>query len=91
VTLLGEGAEFAERDPLSLARTRDGLDRLRIWLDVGIADQFYPRTLAVHNTLDSRGVTHEWHAFPGEHFDGYWIEHTPDYLSFYSRALGNNS
>ncbi|HZS00219.1 MAG TPA: alpha/beta hydrolase-fold protein [Chloroflexota bacterium] len=90
VPFLGEGAEFAERDPLSLARTRDSLDRLRIWLDIGEADQFYPRALALHATLNERGVAHEWHAFPGEHYDGYWIEHTPDYLGFYSRALGNN-
>jgi enterochelin esterase-like enzyme len=90
VPFLGEGAEFAERDPVSLAHTRDALDRLRIWLDIGETDHFYPRALALHGTLLERGVAHEWHAFPGEHFDGYWIQHTPDYLSFYSRALGTN-
>lgn len=90
VPFLGEGAEFAERDPVSLARTQGALDGLRIWLDVGEADPFYPRALALHGTLQERGVAHEWRVFPGEHFDGYWIEHTPDYLSFYSRALGTN-
>ncbi len=91
VPFLGEGAEFAARDPVQLARTRDGLDSLRIWLDIGEADQFYPRAAALHGTLQERGVAHEWHPFPGEHYEGYWIEHTPDYLSFYSRALGTNS
>jgi enterochelin esterase-like enzyme len=91
VPFLGEGAEFAERDPVSLARTQPSLDRLRIWLDAGEEDHFYPRALTLHATLQERGVAHEWHAFSGEHLDSYWIEHTPDYLSFYSRALGTNS
>jgi enterochelin esterase-like enzyme len=89
VEFLGEGAEFAERDPVSLATTKSGLERLRIWLDIGEADHFFPRAQALHGTLLERGVAHEWHVFPGEHYDGYWVEHTPDYLSFYSRALGN--
>ncbi|HEY7061768.1 MAG TPA: alpha/beta hydrolase-fold protein [Chloroflexota bacterium] len=91
VDFLGEGAEFAARDPVSLARAQPGLDRLRIWLDAGEDDQFYARTLALHSTLVERGVPHEWHPFPGEHYDGYWIQHTPEYLGFYSRALGSNS
>ncbi len=89
VPFLGEGVEFAAHDPLSLARTRAGLDRLRIWVDSGEEDQFYPRALALHGTLVERGITHEWHPWPGEHQDTYWIAHTPDYLSFYSRALTN--
>jgi enterochelin esterase-like enzyme len=91
VPFLGEGAEFAARDPVALAATKSGLDRTRIWLDIGDEDQFFPRAQTLHGTLLERGVAHEWQVFPGDHYDGYWIEHTPEYLSFYSRALGNNS
>jgi enterochelin esterase-like enzyme len=91
VDFLGEGIEFDHRDPVALAATKSGLDRLRIWLDVGQADHFFPRAQALHGALLERGVPHEWHVFPGEHYDGYWVEHTPDYLSFYSRTLGSNS
>ena len=36
---LGTGAAFAAKDPMSLVRTAPGAPSLRIWLDVGAADQ----------------------------------------------------
>jgi enterochelin esterase-like enzyme len=89
VPFLGEGAEFAARDPLSLARSVPGLDRLKIWIDIGDEDVFFPRALALHGTLLERGVPHQWEGRPGDHWDGYWVENMPDYISFYHRALNN--
>jgi enterochelin esterase-like enzyme len=87
VEFLGQGEEFAARDPISLARTAPGLDQLQIWIDIGEDDEWYSRALLLHATLLERGVDHEWHAWPGEHDGDYWTEHTPDYLRYYSQAL----
>ena len=57
-----------------LARCRDR----RRWL---------PNIEAVHDALVETGPHPEWHEFPGPHEAEYWIEHVPDYLRFYSRAL----
>jgi enterochelin esterase-like enzyme len=43
----------------------------------------------VHTTLVGEGLHVEWHLFPGPHEAEYWIEHVPDYLRFYSAALGS--
>ncbi len=87
VEFLGEGEEFAARDPVSLSRTAPGLDQLQIWIDIGEEDPWYARALQLHGNLLERGVEHEWHAWPGGHDGDYWTEHVPDYLRFYSQAL----
>jgi len=89
VPILGEGAEFAARDPLSLASTASGIDRLQIWLDAGEEDPWYARVVELHEALIVRGIDHELHLWPGEHDGDYWISHIPDYLRFYSHALTN--
>jgi enterochelin esterase-like enzyme len=87
VEFLGQGEEFAARDPIRLARTAPGLDPLQIWIDIGEDDEWYSRALLLHATLVERGIDHEWHPWPGEHDGDYWTEHTPDYLRYYSQAL----
>jgi len=89
VPILGEGAEFAARDPLSLARTAPGLDHAQIWLDAGEDDPWQPRVVELHETLTAQGIEHEVHLWPGEHDGDYWMTHIPDYLRFYSYALTN--
>jgi enterochelin esterase-like enzyme len=89
VPILGEGADFAARDPLSLAATAPGIDHLQIWLDVGEEDPWYPRVVELHEVLAARGVDHELHVWPGDHDGDYWTSHIPDYLRFYSHALTN--
>jgi len=89
VPILGEGAEFAARDPLSLARTAPGLDHAQIWLDAGEDDPWQPRVVELHETLTAQGIEHEVHLWPGEHDGDYWMAHIPDYLRFYSYALTN--
>ena len=87
VPILGEGDEFAARDPVSLARTAPGLDRLKIMLDVGEEDDWASRVVELHEALAARDVEHELHVWPGEHDGEYWMAHIPDYLRFYSHAL----
>jgi enterochelin esterase-like enzyme len=87
VEFLGEGAEFAARDPISLARTMPNLDHQQIWIDMGEDDPWLLRTWLLHATLTERSIAHEWHLWPGDHNMEYWTAHTPDYLRFYSRAL----
>jgi enterochelin esterase-like enzyme len=87
VTILGRGAEFAARDPVSLARTAAGIERVRIWIDLGTEDQFRPRAEALQAALRERGVPHQWTVWPGYHSEEYWTEHVPDYVRYYGQAL----
>jgi enterochelin esterase-like enzyme len=87
VDFLGRGAEFAERDPVSLARTAPNLDQLQIAIDIGEEDAWFPRALLLHSTLLERGIPHEWNVWPGDHDEEYWTAHIPDYLRYYSHAL----
>jgi enterochelin esterase-like enzyme len=89
VPILGRGAEFAARDPVSLARMAPGLDRLQTALDIGEEDDWAPRVVELHEALAARGLDHEIHLWPGDHDGDYWISHIPDYLRFYSHALTN--
>jgi enterochelin esterase-like enzyme len=87
IPILGEGAEFAARDPVSLASTAPGLEQLQIWIDIGEEDPWYSRALELHEALVARGIDHEFHVWPGGHDGEYWTSHIPDYLRYYSYAL----
>jgi len=87
VAFLGSGDEFAARDPVSLAATLPGLDRLRIWIDIDDHDNWLARAQELHDTLDRRGIPHTWNVYPGEHDWAYWTAHVLDYLRFYASAL----
>jgi enterochelin esterase-like enzyme len=84
---LGSGAEFADSDPISLARSERQLRRLRIWIDAGDEDMWLDRVEQLHRVLSRRNIGHEFNIFPGEHWGGYWTEHLPQYLQFYDAAL----
>jgi enterochelin esterase-like enzyme len=83
------GDNFWEHNPVWLAQNRSGLDALKIWLDAGSEDVWLPNIETVHQTLVDEGLHVEWHEYPGPHEAEYWIEHVPDYLRFYSTALGS--
>jgi enterochelin esterase-like enzyme len=84
---LGTGREFAQRDPITLAGSGRGLNRLSIWIDVGDEDMWLERVDQLHEALDAAGIDHEFHVPPGDHWGPYWSEHLPDYLRFYDAAL----
>lgn len=84
---LGAGEDYAERDPLTLARTLPGLDGLRIWIDIATEDYWLERAHELHEILAGRGIEHTWNVFPGTHVKDYWVTHVIDYLHFYGGAL----
>jgi enterochelin esterase-like enzyme/uncharacterized membrane protein len=85
--MLGEGADYRERDPITLAATAPGIENLDIWIDIGDQDSWLPRTEQLHEVLEARGVDHQFNVFPGGHDGDYWSSHIPDYLRFYDQAL----
>ena len=86
---LGEGADYAERDPISVARflPRSQLADLQIWIDIGADDAWLQRTSQLHSRLLRRGIDHQWQVFNGDHDGDYWSSHIVDYLRFYDSAL----
>jgi enterochelin esterase-like enzyme len=81
------GDNFWEHNPIWLADHASGLDGLKVWLDAGSDDYWLPNIDALRTALVSDGLHVEWHEFSGPHEAGYWIDHVPDYLRFYSGAL----
>jgi enterochelin esterase-like enzyme len=69
-------------DLLAFARTADGLDRLRIQLDVGDADALVADTQQLAEALQARGLNVSFTIHAGGHNRPYWRMHTGDYLSF---------
>lgn len=85
--ILGTGEAFAARDPVRLAESANGLDRLSILLDIGEEDPFAARTVELHEALDRRGVEHRWLLQRGGHEGEYWERNLLQYLRFYDEAL----
>jgi enterochelin esterase family protein len=59
-----------------------------IYLDVGRSDGLFAKDEALANQLRRRGADVRWHPDEGAHGRPYWSAHLPDYLRFYSEALG---
>ena len=87
VDFLGKGEEFASKDPVALARSAQGLGRLKIWLDMPSEDPWLERAELLHGILAGRGIEHLWQVDTGEHGYTYWEEHMLDYVRFYGHAL----
>jgi enterochelin esterase-like enzyme len=83
----GTGADYQQRDPVSLVRDLNVPVGFALWLDIGGSDQWLPRTLAFHELLTERGVAHSWQLNPGGHEAGYWKRHLRAYLAWYDKAL----
>ena len=61
-----------------------------IYLDVGKSDGLFASDEALARSLRRRGADVRWNPAEGEHARPYWAAHLPDYLRFYSDALGAN-
>ncbi|MBI4213757.1 MAG: OpgC domain-containing protein [Chloroflexi bacterium] len=85
---LGLDRDYQQRDPISIANMRpQRVSRLNIWIDVGEQDSWLARTEELHDTLDAKGIAHEWRVFPGDHDGEYWASHVIDYLRYYDSVL----
>ena len=81
------GEAWNEHSPIWLARYAPDIERLQMWIDVGVEDIWLENVTVLHQALVARGMPHQWQLFEGEHEEHYWIEHVPDYLRFYAHAL----
>ena len=56
----------------------------RIYIDMGAQDVNLDPANVFEMRLSKYDVPHEWHIFHGNHTEGYWAEHVPDYLRWYA-------
>jgi enterochelin esterase-like enzyme len=83
VAAAGGHSSTVPRSPEVLAATG-----IPIYVDVGESDGLYDDDAALARQLGRLGAHVLWRPAPGEHGRTYWSAHLPDYLRFYSDALG---
>ncbi len=73
-----------EYNPLRLAQSAPGIDKLRIWLDRGKDDFAAPGLDLMDERLAERGLDYQYTVYPeGQHYYTYWGQHISQYLHFY--------
>jgi len=81
---------WRENDPLVLARkNKTGISKLAIYFNCGREDDYGFETgaLALHKELESEGIRHEFHLYPGNHDAIYFLAHLEEQLEFHGRAF----
>jgi S-formylglutathione hydrolase FrmB len=72
---------LADHSPRLYAVTMvDRLKHTAMYFDCGTEDESLPDNRAFHKLLDSLGVQHEYHEFPGTHDWDYWRDHLEESL-----------
>lgn len=87
--VLGTGDFYKRGDPVTLAGSAPGIEKLNIWMDIAQEDTWMPRNNEVHNALVARGIPHTWLVNQGVHDYTYWMKHTLDYLRFYAGSVAH--
>lgn len=83
-------AHWNANSPFVLARRNvAGLKRLAIYFNCGQDDNYgFERGAAVlHEQLQTEGVKHEYHAYPGDHSFTYFMSHFEEVMEFHSRKF----
>jgi len=83
VAAAGGHSATVPRSPEALAAAR-----IPIYLDVGESDGLYDDDASLARELHRLRADVRWCPAPGSHGRPYWSAHLPDYLRFYSDALG---
>jgi enterochelin esterase-like enzyme len=83
VAAVGGHSSTLPRSPEALAAAK-----IPIYLDVGESDGLYGADAALAARLRRLGADVRWNSAEGTHGHAYWSAHLPDYLRFYSGALG---
>lgn len=83
VAAVGGHSSTVPRSPEELAAAK-----IPIYLDVGESDGLYDDDAALASQLRRLGADVRWNPADGQHGRAYWSAHLPDYLRFYSDALG---
>jgi enterochelin esterase-like enzyme len=87
VAAAGGHSSTVTRSPDQLAARLAAAD-IPIYLDAGESDGLFDDDEAFAGSLRRRGADVRWNPAEGEHARPYWTAHLPDYLRFYSDALG---
>lgn len=85
-----DGAHWRANDPFVLARRHAAaLKKLAIYFNCGQNDDFgfEKGAAALHRQLQSAGILHEYHLYPGDHSLPYFLAHMGETLEFTSRAF----
>lgn len=79
---------WRENDPFVLAqKSRSSLRRLAIYFNCGRNDQYDFEVGAekLDRQLDTEGIKHEFHLYPGDHSAGYFLAHLAEVMQFHSQ------
>lgn len=81
---------WIRESPFTIVKTHPRPAGLKIYFDCGMEDSFgFERGAEqFHQLLDSRGIPHEFHLYPGTHNWAYFAQHLPTSLEFQSGAFG---
>lgn len=85
---------WKQNDPLTLARTnRVAIAKLAIYFNCGQQDDFNFEVGAesLHRQLQSEGIKHEFHLYPGDHSPDYFLAHLGETLEFHSKAFAKGN
>jgi enterochelin esterase-like enzyme len=84
----GDEDWYAKTDPVTLAKTSDALNDIKLWIDVGANDSAWrARVLEFKQILEDRKIPFTYTEWPGDHNGDYWTAHMVDYLNYYGSAL----
>jgi S-formylglutathione hydrolase FrmB len=79
---------WKENSPFVLAKeNRIAISSLAIYFNCGHDDdfQFEVGAEALHRELESEGIRHEYHLYPGDHSSSYFLSHLGEVMQFHSR------
>jgi S-formylglutathione hydrolase FrmB len=82
---------WRQNDPFTLARTnKAAIGKLAIYFNCGKEDDFdfEVGAEALHRQLQSEGIKHEFHLYPGDHSPEYFLAHLEETLEFHSKGFG---
>lgn len=83
-------AYWNKESPFTIVKSHPRPTGLKIYFDCGTSDTFGFNRGAekFHKLLDSRGISNEFHLYPGGHNWAYFARHLPASLEFQSGAFG---
>lgn len=85
-------AHWKLNDPFALAQQNQaGLRGVAIYLNCGRSDEygFENGVDALHHQLQSEGIRHEYHLYPGNHGAAYFLSHLEEVMEFHSKRFQN--
>ena len=83
-------AHWRENDPFDLARRKQiQLKRETIYINCGAQDElgFAQGAVKLHQQLNTEGIRHEFHLYPGGHNAEYFLSHLGETIRFHARVF----